>query len=191
MFDLNPNLNRKRKRKKPLIIIATTALVAGVIVGSFFGYRWWKDRQVVKYAAAQTPNSQTSEGNASGADESASNTYQQNRALQASVTPNSVTKVVLPTPLLMKSSGNNGPVPPGVDIEFTCASQAGYTCKVVMTGAHTKTFDAKDLKDNGRGQASVSWIWTSEVGQHSLKAILSDGKGNEQDSSAQTLEVKS
>lgn len=186
MFDLSPT----KKRPKKWIIPAVIAVL--VIVGmSFFGYRWWKDRRAVEFAATQTKNPQTQEGNSSASDESSSNTYQQNQVLAASVTPAPSEKVQLPTPLLIKSSGNNGPVPKGVDVEFTCVAQAGYKCKAVLAGAHNKTFDTKDLKDNGRGQASVSWIWTAEVGQHTVKAILSDGKGNEQESSPQDLEVKS
>lgn len=185
MFDINP---RKPKSKKWIILAIIAALV---IVGvSFFGYRWWKDRQAVKFAATQTQNPQTEEGNASGSDESASNTYQQNQVLGESNNPSPAGKVTLPTPLLMKSSGNNGPVPPGVEVEFTCMAQAGYKCRIVLSGAHSKTFDTRDLKDNGRGQASLSWLWTAEAGQHSVKAVLSDGKGNEQESSAQSLEVK-
>ena len=184
MFDVNP---RKRNHKKTIILsVATLVLLIGL---SFFGYRWWHDRKVAQYAAAQPQNVQTEEGNKSGSDESASNTYQQNQALEASTSP--AVKVTLPAPILMKSSGNNGPVPKGVDIEFNCAAPAGYSCRVVLSGAHSKTFDTKELKDNGRGQASVSWIWTAETGMHSVKAVLTDGKGNEQDSSAQTLEVKS
>ena len=187
MFDINP----RKKSKKPLIITATILAIAVVAVGSFFGYRWWKDRQVVKYAASQTQNPQTEEGNASAADDSASNTYQQNKTLEATGTPEPAPKVTLPTPIFIKSSGNNGPVPKGIDVEFTCTSQAGYSCKIVMTGAQNKTFDPKSLKDNGRSQAIASWIWTAEAGQYSVKAVLSDTKGNEQASSAQSLEVKS
>lgn len=187
MFDLHP----RKKSKKPLIITTAIILIVGAIVGSFFVYRWWKDREALKFAARQTPNTQTAEGNASGADDSASNTYEQNQALQTSVTPQTSEKVSLPTPLLIKSSGNNGPVPPGIDVQFTCTSQPGYKCSVILTGTHLKTFGPSDLKDNGRGQAVLSWIWTSEAGQYSVKAVLSDGKGNEQDSSSQTLEVKS
>lgn len=185
MFDINP---RKSRQKKWIIL---TVIAVLVIVGvSFFGIRWWKDRKAVNYGAAQAQNPQTEEGNDSQSDESSSNTYQQNQVLESSSSPSPVAKVTLPTPLLMKSSGNNGAVPNGVEVEFTCVSQAGYKCKVVLSGTHAKTFDTKDLKDNGRGQASVSWLWTAEAGQHSVKAVLSDGKGNEQESSAQTLEVK-
>lgn len=185
MFDINP----RKPRQKKWIILATVAIL--VIIGaSFFGMRWWRDKQAVKYAATQTQNPQTTEGNSSQTDESSSNTYQQNRTLESSVTPAPNAKVALPMPILMKSSGNNGAVPSGVEIEFTCVSQAGLKCRVVLSGAHSRTFDTKDLKDNGRGQASVSWLWTAEPGQHVVKAVLSDGKGNEQESSAQNLEVK-
>lgn len=185
MFDVNP----RKPRQKRWIILAVVAILVLVLV-SFFGMRWWKARQVARYVSTETQNQQTETGKENGSDESASNTYEQNQVLAASASPQATTKVTLPTPLLMKSSGNNGAIPSGVEIEFTCTSQAGYSCKVVLSGAHSRTFDTKELKDNGRGQASVSWLWTAESGQHSLKAVLSDGKGNEQESSAQTLEVK-
>lgn len=185
MFDLNT----RKPRSKKWIILAVAVILVAVGV-SFFGMRWWQDRQAVKFAATQTQNPQTEEGNASGSDDDASNTAEQNKVLQSSTSPTSNSSVVLPTPILMKSSGNNGSIPSGIEVEFTCTSLPGYSCKVLMSGAHTKTFESKALKDNGRGQAGVSWLWKSESGSHSIVAVLSDSKGNEQKSSAQALEVK-
>ena len=97
----------------------------------------------------------------------------------------------LPTPTLTKSSGNNGSVPSGVAIEFTCSAPAGYSCETVLSGTKTVSLGAKSLATDSRGQTpSVSWMWTSEKGSWSVVAKVSDSKGNVKQSPAQNLEVK-
>ena len=184
-----PQYQMPKPKRIPWIPIGIGILVV-VVVLSFGGYKWYQSRQ--KPIASQSPNPQTELGNESKRDDSATNTNQQNQTLTSS-SPTSTAKAGanLPTPTLLKSSGNNGPVPKGAVIEFTCNGPAGYSCKVVLSGAHNQTFANKSLVDNGRTTPSVSWTWTAETGKHNVVAVLSDNKGNEQSSSTQTLEVQS
>ena len=189
-----PQYQMPKPKRIPWIPIGIGAIV--VVAGlSFGGYKWYQSRH--KPVASQTPNPQTELGNESQRDDSATNTNQQNQALasdktsSSTSTPTTKINVTIPTPTLLKSSGNNGSVPKGAVIEFTCIGPAGYNCKVVLSGAHSQTFANKNLIDNGRTTPSVSWTWTAETGKHNVIAVLSDNKGNEQSSSTQTLEVQS
>lgn len=188
-----PNsLRRRRKPQSQLLLLAIVAVIILAGVGAF-GYRWWHQRQQARLAAAQSPNPQTDLGNESKRDDSATNTDEQNKALGGSTTPTPGKGggVTLPVPTLTKSSGNNGTsVPTGSNVDFVCAAPAGYQCRVELSGAGSVTLAAKSLVDDGRTQPAVDWIWEAKRGSWNVVAVLSDGKGNEQVSSSQTLEVK-
>lgn len=186
------NRYKKTKRSPKLLILIGAAVL--ILAGGFFGWRWYRHRaEVGRQSATTSTNPQTELGNESSTtDENATNTNQQNQQLAGSTTPvpSTQSSVTLPTPLLSKSSGNNGPVPKGTVIEFICTAPAGYSCFVRLVGSKTINFNKQTLTDNGRGQAAASWDWTSQSGKWSITAILQDAKGNEQASNAQTLEVQ-
>ncbi len=150
----------------------------------------WRTRTSSKLAGQmdyQGNNPQTELGNESKRDDNATNTDTQNQVLSSgSPTPVSAS---VPKPSLTKSSGNNGSVPVGAILEFTCLAPVGYTCSVELKGDKTITLEKKSIIDN-RGQTGVSWSWTSEKGTWSVSAILSDAQGNTNRSDSQSLEVK-
>lgn len=99
----------------------------------------------------------------------------------------------LNTPTLQKSSGNNGPVPAGALIEFTCEGQVGVSCEIILTSRANRSnvirLGAKKIADNGRGQYFASWEWESKSGDWSVVARVSDGTSTK-DSAIQILEVE-
>lgn len=97
----------------------------------------------------------------------------------------------LPTPVLAKSSGNNGSIPPEVIVNFTCESAPGYLCEVRLekAGANTVTLEKKQLTGE-RGQSFASWNWESISGTWSITAVLSSSSGQSKSSSVQKLEVR-
>lgn len=185
-----PNLKKNTKSRKP-IYITIIVIVAVALVG-FFGYRWWQQRKLTQ-AQQQSPNPQTELGNDTTTDESSTNTSEQNQKLsgsQTSTSPSGNTSNALPTPLLAKSSGNNGSVPAGANIEFLCTTTASYSCSIRLTGPKTINLDKKTLTDNGRGEFGASWIWAAEKGSWTVAAIISDAQGAQKSSATQTLEVR-
>lgn len=171
-----------------LVGVGLLAIAAGA--GSYV-YRRHQEQQ--KLNQVFTPNPQTELGNESKSDADATNTSAQNKTLTDSENGNSqpqgVTNANLPTPLLTKSSGNNGSVPSGAVIEFTCTSQAGYDCAIRLSGPKTINLPKQKLTDNGRGQAVITSDWPAEKGSWTIVAVLSNSTG-EKTSATQTLEVK-
>jgi len=97
----------------------------------------------------------------------------------------------LPIPILAKSSGNNGSIPPGVLVNFTCTSTPGYFCEVKLekSGANPVILEKKQLTGE-MGQSFASWNWESISGKWSVTALLSNNSGQAKSSAAQTLEVR-
>lgn len=184
-----PNLKTSTKKRNTIILAISLVLLAVLFFG---GWKYWQHRQLIKLE--QTKNSQTELGNESKRDDTASNTNVQNQNLASSSASPSVSSnssVNLPTPLLTKSSGNNGSVPAGVVIEFTCVSNSSYQCTIRLTGPKTINLETQTLSNNNRGENyGAIWDWTSVFGKWSVTAVLSDGKGNEKSSASQSLEVK-
>lgn len=104
----------------------------------------------------------------------------------AQVQPNN-----LPTPVLAKSSGNNGSIPPDVTVNLTCESAPGYFCEVKLekAGVNTVTLEKKQLTGE-RGQSFASWNWESISGTWSVTAVLSNSSGQSKSSVSQNLEVR-
>jgi len=185
-----PNQNRKPSSHLPVIAAILVAVV--VIVGGFLSWRWYNNRsKLAGQQDYQAPNVQTDTGNESKRDDSATNTDTQNKELEStSPSPNAVNSNALPMPLLTKSSGNNGSVPPGAVIEFVCTSPSGFQCKIELKGPEAITLETKSVVGNGRGQAAATWTWPAKAGSWSITAILSDNNKNQKASLAQKLEVK-
>ena len=178
---------RQNKQGRTIKIVGLLLIVSVLIFG---GFAIWRARTQSKLAGQmdyQGNNPQTDLGNASNRDDSANNTDAQNKVL-SSQSP-VASQANLPKPTLMKSSGNNGSIPTGAMIEFTCLAPTGYTCRVELSGSKTITLGAKTIEDN-RGQTGANWEWSSERGTWSVVALLRDAKGNEGRSDSQQLEVK-
>lgn len=189
-----PNLKKSNHTKRNILIAAISLVLVAVF--AFSGWKYWQYRKLVK--SQQSPNPQTELGNDSSTNADSSNTSEQNQKLsEASPSPSasqgtqsSQSSSSLPTPLLTKSSGNNGSIPSSVTVEFTCASTGSYSCLIRLTGAKTINLDTKSLTNNGRGDYGALWDWTSQKGTWTVVAVLTDGKGAEKTSAPQTLEVK-
>lgn len=178
---------RQNKNGRTTKIVGLLLIVVVVIAG---GAAIWRSRTSSKLAGQmdyQGNNPQTELGNESKRDDSASNTDTQNKVLTSQAVQPSNASV--PKPTLMKSSGNNGPVPVGAIIEFTCLAPTGYNCSVELKGNKTITLDEKSIEDN-RGQTGAGWEWTSEKGSWTIVAALKDSNGNTNSSDSQSLEVK-
>lgn len=178
---------RQKQRGRTIQVVGLLLILSVLIVG---GLVVWRSRTTSKLAGQedyQGNNPQTELGNESNRDDTANNTNTQNQVL-SSQSPVSISSSV-PKPSLMKSSGNNGSVPVGAVIEFTCLAPSGYTCSVELKGNKTITLDKKTIEDN-RGQTGTSWEWTSEKGSWSVTAVLRDANGKANVSDSQSLEVQ-
>lgn len=190
MFQIQRQKQRQSRNRKIIIVSLVVLVLAAAGVTTFYAR---KRSEQARLTQAFTPNPQTELGNESKDDENATNTSEQNKTLtqaeenkaQATVASNPS----LPTPLLVKSSGNNGSVPVGAGLEFTCTAPAGYDCSIRLTGPKTINLEKKKLQDNGRGQAVTTWNWSAEKGSWTVVALLSNASG-EKASAAQALEVK-
>ena len=97
----------------------------------------------------------------------------------------------IPLPVLAKSSGNNGPVPIGATINFTCSSTLGYSCAVeLQRQGITSVFLEKQQLAGENGQYAANWYWQSTSGSWSVTAILSNSSGQSKSSAAHTVEIK-
>ncbi len=100
----------------------------------------------------------------------------------------------LAKPTLSKSSGNNGPVPAGILINFVCEGAKGLNCEVILTDSNDSTHQIllpkKPLADNGRGEVFASWDWNSIKGTWKVISKVTDGAGNSASSDIHTLTVQ-
>lgn len=102
------------------------------------------------------------------------------------------TPITLPVkPVLSKSSGNNGPIPQGATVNFTCTGSAGDSCSIILAyNGKEIVLGPKDIKDNGRGQALADFYWTATQGVYQVIAQAKNASGQTNVSSSQALEVQ-
>jgi hypothetical protein len=94
-------------------------------------------------------------------------------------------------PTFTKSSGNNGPVPVGVNINFVCTAEPGVDCSIVLdSGSKNAVVGPAKVTDNGRGQYFASLYWTSVKGSYKVTAQAKNIQGGVSSSIVQTLEVQ-
>jgi hypothetical protein len=122
--------------------------------------------------------------------DSQSSTANQDNASTSTSSPSEVTSK--PTePILSKSSGNNGPVPVGVNINFVCTAEPGVDCSIVLdSGSNKVVVGPAKVTDNGRGQYFASLYWTSVKGSYKVTAQAKNIQGGVSSSIVQTLEVQ-
>ena len=94
-------------------------------------------------------------------------------------------------PAFTKSSGNNGPVPVGVNINFICTAEPGVDCSILLDSDSKKVVvgPAKVIY-NGRGQYFASFYWTSVKGSYKVTAQAKNIQGGASSSILQALEVQ-
>ncbi len=107
-----------------------------------------------------------------------------------STTPTAPNKPQAPT--FTKSSGNNGPIPNNVLVEFVCSAEPGVDCQIILVNSNGQkiTLPYMPVKDNGRGQYFISWQWTSQTGTWTVTAQAKNSQGGISSSEKQTLVVK-
>lgn len=94
-------------------------------------------------------------------------------------------------PAFTKSSGNNGPVPVGVNINFVCTAEPGVDCSIVLDSGSKKVMvGPAKVVDNGRGQYFASLYWTSVKGSYKVTAQAKNIQGGVSSSIVQALEVQ-
>lgn len=175
-----------KKQKRTRIIWLLTFVVFVVVASSALVYKYvYKKTNIYPLNPGPTINDESSKRGQ----------VQNNQPGQKSNEPGSTQNVngVLDTPTLTKSSGNNGPVPPGAIIEFVCESINGATCDIVLVNTDssnsTINLGGKTITDDGRGQSAVLWNWTALKGTWKIAAKATKD-GSTTSSQQQTLEVK-
>lgn len=172
---------RKNKILKIIIIVSICIILLATSGGVFL---WYKNNKKV--------NSQSGSRNSEG---SASNLpIQTNEAIinkKEDSTTSAKDAPIPKQPTLSKSSGNNGPVPNGVVINFVCAAEPGLDCSIVLdSGSNKVVVGPAKVIDNGRGQYFASLDWTSVKGSYKVAAQAKNFQGGVSSSIAQTLEVQ-
>lgn len=144
---------------------------------------------IYRYMATNKSNQEVSQ------QATATNTEIQNKqydSVPSNQQPEPTRSTTVPvTPFFSKSSGNNGPIPANVLVNFICNSEPGTTCQIILTSGNKKiALPEQEVKDNGRGQWFTSWDWTSITGKWNVIARAKNKQGGISDSINQTLEVK-
>lgn len=184
-------VNGMKKGKKNKIIVLTVLavlLMATIIVGIVI----YKNQQAKKLSAANQLQSNQEEG---------SNTEDQNNQTESQSTPtntstpqnNQTNSPSVPEkPTFTKSSGNNGPIPQNVLVEFVCTTLPGLECQIILVNSNGQkiTLPFKPVADNGRGQYFTSWQWKGQQGNWSITAQSKNSEGGTNTSEKQTLVVK-
>lgn len=95
-------------------------------------------------------------------------------------------------PTFTKSSGNNGSIPVGVDVNFVCTSETNTTCQINLTSQSGKVISLAEqtVLDNGRGNAFTQWYWNSIEGSWDVVAVAKNPQGGISTSEKQVLVVK-
>lgn len=99
----------------------------------------------------------------------------------------------LPKPTLNKSSGNNGPIPSGILVNFTCTGVINAECQIILTDTDSEEvleLEKKELEDTGRGNPSAVWTWKSISGNWQVKAVVTANGFNDNMSNSQELTVQ-
>lgn len=168
----------KKLLKNKIILVALFLVTAGLV-------------SVAAYVKYSQPKTKDTSPNVTKNRPAPTNTPTES---SATTTTPATAPVALPKPLLAKSSGNNGSVPPGIPIEFTCKGQLSLQCTVILIDknnpANKIDLGAKTIQDDGYGQAIVAWNWNSVSGNWSVIARVTDGKGNSAQSDEQSLVVQ-
>ncbi len=166
------------QKHKTKTLLACLAIIAAGIAGYFY---WQSNRAELANQTMHGRNDTPVED---------SNVETSNPGSSSS--PSSNSSVPLEKPVLIKSSGNNGPVPRGANIEFVCQAPAGLKCSVALTKAtpaETITLEPKTVQQNQGSIAGASWYWTAKTGSWKIVANLSDGSRTSS-SAVQNLEVQ-
>ena len=172
----------KSKKIKPIkisTVIAIALIIVTIIIVAVIMVRAKNSPQ-----EAQT---QTTESNAS-------TPTQESTVQPVAAEPTSPSSIPLPLPKqpsFTKSSGNNGPVPVGANMNFICSAQAGIDCSIILiSGSKQIVLGPTKVTDNGRGQYFASFYWTAVKGTYKVTAEAKNIQGGASSSITQALEVQ-
>lgn len=181
-------MNKSKKNK----IIALTALSVLLIAVIIMGIVVYKNQQAKKLSAAN--QLQSSQEESSNANNQNNQTTGQSTSTNTDTPQNNQIKSpsVPEKPTFTKSSGNNGPIPQNVLVEFVCTTLPGLDCQIILVNSNGQkiTLPYKPVTDNGRGQYFTSWQWKSQQGSWSVTAQSKNSEGGTNSSEKQTLVVK-
>lgn len=188
--NMKKNTNHSTKKRKRNIVVLAIVLAAVILVGGLIYLSLRAESPDVAQGRISKDeaksDSSTKDSSPSGSTATPAMTPESPATPPAVIQPNS-----LPTPVLAKSSGNNGSIPAGAIVNFTCTSAPGYFCEVTLQkpGASSITLERKQLTGE-MGQSFASWNWESLSGTWSITAVLSNSGGQTKSSAAQALEVR-
>lgn len=173
------------KKYKIVVIIIVVALLAVTVVAGVYIYKKRQSNKGIAVNPTQT-STQTNTSNSQSSQQSGQDTNTSAPA-QSSSTPAPIPK----QPILIKSSGNNGPVPSGVNISFTCTAELGVDCSIILDSNGKQTvLGPTKVADNGRGQYFASFYWISVKGGYKVSAQAKNSQGGASSSIMQALEVQ-
>lgn len=107
-------------------------------------------------------------------------------------TSNNKPVINVPTPVLVKSTGNSGPITKGTVVDFTCFGPPGYACQLTLkpSSGSAPTFNKKNLTSDSRGQSFANWEWKAVAGSWQAQVTLFNSGGQSQTSDVQNFDVK-
>lgn len=185
------------KNKKILAVLTVAAVLA---VGGALFVKSGQDKQAAQEKTAQQNHARNDSASGGQPGSSGGSGYAGKPAGKppaggaANQPPATTAGSSVPAPVLIKSSGNNGPVPAGANIEFVCQGPAGFACTVTLSDKNNPNriidLGVKKISDNQGETTGVNWYWEAVQGSWTVKAILSDSAGQSNSSAGQNLEVQ-
>lgn len=181
-------MKKQNNKKIFFIIVAVFTVALAISICLYLTYRHYKKKTI--------PSSQEVSQQSTATNTENSNKSNQDSSTQPDTAPTPAAQPSAPAkppqvPSFTKSSGNNGPIPANVLVDFVCNSEPGTTCQIILNSGNKQIVLAEQqVKDNGRGQWFTNWNWTSVSSKWSVLARAKNAKGGIADSNKQTLEVK-
>jgi hypothetical protein len=174
-----------KKYKSKKIIVTIIAFLATLLItaGALIGYKLLLNKKNQNIIINSDNNKSSSKSNTEQATKGEDTKPKSN---SSQVSQN------LAKPVLIKSSGNNGPVPSGVLVNFVCQSFEAISCDVELRNSAGTTISLgyKDLKNNQTDQYFADWYWSSLVGDWIVSAKAKNQQGLVSESDPQSLSVK-
>jgi hypothetical protein len=176
---------KNRKKKNTIILLIITLVLIGLIVGGIVAYK--KLHKSKPPAATELSNSQAPSTN----EQTNQSNDQPATAANSNKATSSATPAAPKPPTFTKSSGNTGPIPSGVTVDFTCMSEVNTECSIILnSGAKQIVLGPSKIADNSRGTYAVDFYWTSVKGSYTVTAQAKNSQGGISTSAAQTLVVQ-